>query len=105
MREVTHLGHKYTDKGILPDDSKYSVIENYPTPMDVDSAKRFVAFCNYYRRFTKNFSEYSRHLTRLSRKGVPFEWTEDCEFAFRKLMRALMSSTLLQYPDFTKNFV
>ena len=72
MNEVTYLGHKCTDKGILPDDSKYSAIKNYPTPTDADSAKRFVAFCNYYRRFIKNFSDYSRHLTRLSKKGIPF---------------------------------
>lgn len=104
MREVTYLGHKCTDKGILPDDSKYSVIENYPTPDDADSAKRFIAFCNYYRRFIKNFSEYSRHLTRLSKKGVQFEWTEDCDIAFRYLKNALMSPTLLQYPDFEKEF-
>ena len=45
MNEVTYLGHKCTDKGILPDDSKYSAIKNYPTPTDADSAKRFVAFC------------------------------------------------------------
>ena len=92
------------ERGNLPDDSKYSVIESYPTPKDADSAKRFVAFCNYYRRFIKNFSEYSRHLTRLSKKGVPFEWTEDCEFAFKYLKKALISPTLLQYPDFTKEF-
>ena len=104
MIEVTYLGYKCTDKGILPDDSKYSVIENYPIHKDADSAKRFVAFCNYYRRFIKNFSEYSRHLTRLLRKGVPFEWTEDCEFAFRHLKRALMSPMLLQYPDFIEEF-
>ena len=58
MNEVTYLGHKCTDKGILPDDSKYSAIKNYPTPTDADSAKRFVAFCNYYRRFIKKISDY-----------------------------------------------
>lgn len=104
MTEVTYLGHKCTDKGILPDDTKYSVIENYPTPEDADGARRFVAFCNYYRRFIKNFSEYSRHLTRLSKKDVKFEWTEDCDIAFRYLKKALMSPTLLQYPDFGKQY-
>ena len=104
MKEVTYLGHKCTDRGILPDDSKYKVIENYPTPTNGDEAKRFVAFCNYYRRFIKNFSEHSRHLTRLSKKNVKFDWTEDCEKAFKHLKKALMSPTLLQYPDFSKEF-
>jgi len=104
MKEVTYLGHKCTDKGILPDDSKYEVIKNYPKPVNADEARRFVAFCNYYRRFIKNFSEKSRHLTRLCKKNVPFEWTSECNDAFEYLKRELMKPTLLQYPDFSKQF-
>jgi len=78
MHEVTFLGHKCTDKGTLPDDKKNDFIMNYPAPHDADSARRFIAFCNYYRRFIKNFSEYSRHITRLCKKNVPFEWTDEC---------------------------
>lgn len=53
--EVTFLGHKCTIKGVLPDESKYEVIQNYPTPKNGDKAKR-LAFCNYYRRFIPNFA-------------------------------------------------
>jgi len=62
--EVTFLGHKGTNKGILPVDKKYYVIKNY----QLYSARRFVAFCNYYRRFIKNFADYSRHITKLCKK-------------------------------------
>jgi len=68
MHEVTFLGHKCTDKGILPDDKKYNFIRNYPVPHDADSARRFIAFCNYYRRFNKNFADYSRHITTPKKK-------------------------------------
>lgn len=54
--ETTFLGHKCTDKDILPDDAKHSVISNYPRPTDVDAARRFVAFANFYRRFIRNFA-------------------------------------------------
>lgn len=104
MHEVTFLGHKCTDKGILPDDKKYDVIQNYPVPHDADSARRFVAFCNYYRRFIKNFADYSRHITRLCKKNVPFEWTDECQKAFIHLKSQLINPTLLQYPDFSKEF-
>jgi len=46
--EVTYLGHKCTDKGIFPDDSKLDTMKNYPVPHDKDSTRRFVAFANYY---------------------------------------------------------
>lgn len=103
-REVTFLGHKCTDKGILPDDSKFSIIKNYPTPKNGDEAKRFVAFCNYYRRFIPNFAESSRHITRLSRKNVAFEWSKECENSFNYLKNQLLSPRILQYPDFQKQF-
>lgn len=35
-----------TNKGILLNDIKFSVIDNYPRPTDADISKRFVAFCN-----------------------------------------------------------
>lgn len=102
--EVIFLGHKCTDEGILPDDGKYEVIKKYPVPTDANSARRFIAFCNYYRRFIKNFSLHSRHITRLCKKNVPFEWTEECNNAFLYLKKALMLPTLLQYPNFDKEF-
>ena len=79
MKEVTYLGHKCTDKGILPDDSKFSAIQNYPKPKNAHEARRFVEFCNYYRKFIKNLFHYSRHITRLCKKNVPFEWNKDCD--------------------------
>ena len=69
-----------------------------------NGVKTFVAFYNYYRRFTKNFSEYSRHLTSLSRKGVSFECTADCDSEFKYLKKTLKSPTLLQYHVFTKEY-
>ena len=102
--EVTFLGHKCTDKGILPDDSKFEKILNYPKPTNADEVRRFVAFVNYYRRFIKNFSFYSMHLTRLTRKNTPFVWTEKCETAFTYLKNSLLSPKILKYPDFSKPF-
>ncbi|KAH8284300.1 hypothetical protein KR044_010216, partial [Drosophila immigrans] len=99
---ITFLGHKCTDKGILPDDKKYDIIKNYPVPHDADSARRFVASCNYYRPFINNFADYARHITRLCKKNVKFEF--DCQHAFDHLKSALINPNLLQYPDFSKEF-
>lgn len=103
-REVSYLGHLCTDRGILPDSSKYCIIENYPKPKNADEVKRFVAFCNYYRRFIPNFATFSLFLTRLTRKNAKFEWTDGCENAFQHLRKSLLSPKILQYPDFEKKF-
>lgn len=102
--ETTFLGHKCTNVGILPDESKFSIIRDYPKPTDADGARRFIAFCNYYRRFTPNFAEYSRHITKLTKKNVKFHWTAECEMAFQYLKTSLLDPKILKYPDFKKRF-
>lgn len=88
--------------GILPDEKKYDVIANYPVAHDADSARRFVAFCNYHRSFIKHFAVYSRHTIRIFEENVPFEWTVKCQNTILYLKTKLIEPTLLQYADFTK---
>lgn len=102
--DVTYLGHHITNNGILPDPSKFSVIRQYPVPENVDDVRRFVSFCNYYRRFVENFAKIANPLYRLLRKNVPFVWTQSCQVAFDTLKQKLMEPPILQYPDFTKEF-
>lgn len=103
--EVTYLGHKITDKGILPDDSKFETIKKYPIPTNADDVRRFVAFCNYYRKFVENFAQIANPLNQLLKKNTKFAWTTECQNAFDNLRHQLMSPKILQYPDFTKEFI
>lgn len=101
---VTYLGHQISDKGILPDSSKYSAVKNYPVPKNADDARRFVSFCSYYRRFIPNFAKIAYPLNRLTKKSVAFEWTQVCQEAFTELKERLMQPPILQFPDFTREF-
>ena len=89
--EVTYLGHKCTDQGILPDNSKFKSIQNYPVPQDKDSVKRFVAFMNYYRRFIPHFAEIAKPLNHLSKLKTPFKWTISCQNSFQKLKKSILN--------------
>lgn len=101
--EVGFLGHKCTADGLLPDPSKIKSISEYPRPIDKAETKRFVAMANYYRRFIRNFATISSPLTRLTGKRIKFEWTDECEQAFRELKRQISSPAILQYPKFEEN--
>lgn len=103
--EVVFLGHKCTQNGVLPDDTKKFVIEQYPRPKNKDDVKRFVAFANYYRRFIRLFAEIAAPLNRLTRKNTEFIWTQTCEEAFLKIKNSLISPEILQYPNFTQPFI
>lgn len=105
QKETNFLGHKVTENGYLPDDSKISAIKNYPTPTTCNETKRFVAFANFYRRFIKNFSVIAAPLNELSKKYATFKWTEDCDKSFQYLKNALSTPPILTYPDFNKEFI
>ena len=104
-KEVTFLGHKLTDKGILPDYSKFHIINKYPRLADADGVKRFVVFCNYYRKFISYFADICKPLNKLTRKNAIFEWTKTCQESFETVKTALLKPQILQYQDFNKKYI
>lgn len=71
--EVVYLGHLITSNGIRPDPSKFEAITEYPIPRNADEVRRFVAFCNYYRRFIRNFAGITSCLNNTLKKNTKFE--------------------------------
>lgn len=104
-KEVLYLGHLITDKGIYPDPKKVKVLQEYPVPTTTKQLKSFIAFASYYRKFIPNFSKISQKLTELLKKNKQFIWTSEQQFAFENLRNILTNPPLLQYPDFTKDFI
>ncbi len=105
QRQVGYLGHVITAEGLRPDPSKVHAVNEYPTPVDVTSVRRFLGLVGYYRRFIPHFATIARPLFRLLKKHIPFEWAADCQVAQETLQKALTSAPVLRYPDFTKPFV
>ena len=60
---------------------------------------------SYYRRFIANCSRIASPLYKLLKRDVKFEWTEAQENAFQHLKSKLVRSTILQYPEFSKEFI
>lgn len=90
-------------QGVQPDPDKIDAIVKYPAPTNVDSAKRFVAMVNFYRRHIMEFADIARPLNNLTRKGVPFKWYYECEEAFQNLKAQITSPIVLDFPDFSEN--
>jgi Reverse transcriptase (RNA-dependent DNA polymerase)/RNase H-like domain found in reverse transcriptase len=104
QNSVVYLGHQITEKGIRPDPNKFETILKYPTPQNADDVRRFVAFCNYYRRFIKDFAAHATPLNNLLKKSSKFNWTESCQKSFNFFKNSLISPPILAYPDFNKEF-
>ncbi|GBG85494.1 hypothetical protein CBR_g40133 [Chara braunii] len=61
--------------------------------------------CGYYRNFVKNYSMIASPLTDLTRLDTPWDWTDECEAAFKRLKHTLTHHELLMVPDPQRPFV
>ena len=67
--------------------------------------RSFLGLCGYYRRFVAGFSKIALPLTKLTRKGVKFVWSEECEESFKTLIQKLTTAPILIIPTTEHNFV
>ncbi|WVZ63762.1 hypothetical protein U9M48_013369 [Paspalum notatum var. saurae] len=98
------LGDIISEKGIEVDKAKIETVEKLPSPTDVKSLRRFLAHAGFYRRFIKDLSKIAKPLTYLLQKDISFEFTEECEVAFRKIKELLISAPIIQPPDWNLPF-
>uniref|UniRef100_A0A0W0GD21 Uncharacterized protein n=1 Tax=Moniliophthora roreri TaxID=221103 RepID=A0A0W0GD21_MONRR len=65
----------------------------------------FTGFTNFYRKFIGNYSAIAKPLYDLTKKGVPFNWTTECDQAFNTLKRRFQQEPVLRLPDPARAFV
>ena len=97
-RSISYLGYIISDKGVECDPRNVSSVKNWPTPQNVGEVRSFLGTANYYRQFVKDFATIASPLTCLTRKKVPFVWTESCQNSFDRLRDCLSSAPVLSYP-------
>jgi hypothetical protein len=104
-KEVNYLGHQITEARVRLDPQKVAAIEQFPTPTTAKQLKTFCGMVSYYRRFILNCSRIASPLYKLLKKDAKLMWTEAQENAFQHLKSKLISRPILQYPDFSKEFI
>ncbi|RVW68091.1 Retrovirus-related Pol polyprotein from transposon 17.6 [Vitis vinifera] len=92
LTEVNFLGHVVSEAGIAVDHSKVEAVQEWQRPTNVFEVRSFLGLAGYYRRFVEDFSRIAAPMTRLTRKGVKFDWNEECENAFQELKRKLTTA-------------
>jgi len=93
------------EKGISVDPSKIQAVKDWPIPRTVTEIKSFIGLARYYRRFVQNFSKIAASLTKLTRKGEKYIWTEECIAAFKQLTERLVTTPILKTPTGTWGMV
>jgi RNase H-like domain found in reverse transcriptase len=82
-------------------DDKVKTIQEWPEPRKVKDIQSFLGFANFYRHFIYNYSDITIPLTRLTRKGIKWNFSEDCRTAFETLKKAFTTAPVLTHwvPD------
>ena len=94
LTKVKFLGHVSTS-GVLVDPDKEEAVMSWERPKFSFQIHNFLGLVGYYKRFIKDFSQLAAPMTRLTKKGVKFEWNDLCEKAFQELKRRLTLAPIL----------
>jgi hypothetical protein len=87
------------------DPEKVKTILEWKTPRSATDVLRFNSFCNFYRRFIKNYSKIVTPLINLTKKNAVFNWSLECQDAFETLKQTVASAPTLRPFDWTKEAI
>ena len=79
------------------DPGKIQSIQKWPLPTNFTALKQFLGLASYYWCYVENFATMAAPLRTLTRKNVPFQWSQACGIAFSMLKGKLIGSPVLCY--------
>ena len=105
QKEVKYLGHLISKEGVKPDPAKIEAVSKFSQPKNQKNIRQFLGLVGYYRRFIQGFSQIAKPLSNLLKNDVTFIWDEETQNSFEILKEKLCSKPVLQFPDFTQDFI
>ncbi|GKB67232.1 putative reverse transcriptase domain-containing protein, partial [Tanacetum coccineum] len=103
--KVQFLGHVIDSRGIHVDLAKIESIKDWASLKTPTEIRQFLGLAGYYRRFIEGFSKIAKSMTKLTQKGVRFDWGEKEENDFQLIKQKLCSASILALPEGSKDFV
>ncbi|GKE67287.1 reverse transcriptase domain-containing protein [Tanacetum coccineum] len=90
--------------GLEVDKAKIDVISKLPPPTNIKGIRSFLRHAGFYRRFIKDFLKIARPLTKLLEKDSPFEFSDECQKAFKLLKEKLTCASVIVCPNWNLPF-
>jgi hypothetical protein len=100
-----YLGFLISADGLHPDPKKTATLLDLPVPSNVSQVRSFLGLASYFRRFIADFSPIAEPLQALTRRAIPFLWTDQCQRSFDTLRQSLISAPVLRHPDPLRPFI
>ncbi|KAL5510935.1 hypothetical protein ACEPAG_4692 [Sanghuangporus baumii] len=96
--QLDYLGFVVGTKGIQMDPYKLKAIHEWPVPKTKRQVRKFQGFCNFYRRFIKNYADTFTPIGDLIKKDRKFIWEEAQDKAFNSIKKAFETEVALAMP-------
>lgn len=84
LEKVAFLEHIISKNGSAVNPSKIVAIVSWESPKNVVEVQSFLGLVRYYQSFVVGFSSIAAPLSKLTRKNVPFVWSEENEASFQE---------------------
>ena len=99
LSEITWLGYRLNEHGILPDEKKIQALKATPRPATKEALNSFICSCHWNERFVLRFSEQAGALHDAVHSEEPLEWTDQLNQSFQEIKDALIEDALNTYFD------
>jgi hypothetical protein len=100
-KEVSYLGFRLTEQGILSGMDKLKAVKSTPPPANVHEVLQFLGLCNFFWCHVRNFAQITAPLTALTKKECSWKGgplPPDALTAFQELQTYLCSEPVVDYP-------
>ncbi|GKC14818.1 putative reverse transcriptase domain-containing protein, partial [Tanacetum coccineum] len=105
ISKVQFLSHVIDCQGIHVDPAKIESIKDWASPKTPTEIRQFLGLAGYYRRFIEGFSKIAKLMTKLTQKGVNFDWGDKQEAAFQLFKQKVCSAPILALPEGSVDFI
>ena len=99
LERIEYCGHEIDKDGLHKTNAKIEAVQNAPRPQDVSGVRGFLGLVNYYQRFLPNLSSVLHPLNKLLEKDNKWEWSRECEDAFKEAKRLVTPEQVLAHYD------
>ncbi|GKE75950.1 putative reverse transcriptase domain-containing protein [Tanacetum coccineum] len=80
-------------------------IKGWASPKTPTEIRQFLGLAGYYQRFIKGFLKIAKSMTKLTQKGVKFNWGDKAEAVFQLIKKKLYSASILALPEGSEDFI
>src|ERR1700730_10942573 len=91
--------------GVHIDPAKIKGLAEWPRDLTtVKQVRQVLGLLGYQRLFIRGFAQIAKPLHDLTKKGVPFQWTQECHDALDQLIGQVTKDPVLYHPDPAKQY-